>query len=305
MADWTTSNIPDQSGKTFIVTGANSGIGYETTLALAEKNATVIMACRNLDKARRACEAIKSAVPAAKLELMQLDLGSLRSIHAFAETYASQHDRLDVLINNGGIIASPRSVTADGFESQFGINHLGPFALTGLLLPVLLSTSGSRVVTISSRMHTAGKIAWDDLMSERKYDAWAAYRQSKLANLLFTFELNRRLEAKGTTTRAIAVHPGLAATRWPENNLKGFNKFLMKTVAPMMSQSAAMGALPPLYASVDANAKPSGYYGPHKDTKGHPVETRASESAYNEADADRLWELSEQLTGVKYGALDI
>jgi len=236
---------------------------------------------------------------------MELDLASLQSLHAFAQTYKRKYDRLDALIHNGGVVGPPRSVTEDGFETQFGVNYLAPFALTGLMLDVLLKTPASRVVTISSRMHTSGKIAWDDLMSERQYEQWSAYKQSKLAILLFTFELNRRLEAKGTGTRAIAAHPGQAATQWPENNLKGFQKFLMKTIAPMMSQSAAMGALPQLYAAVDLNAKPSSYYGPERDTRGYPVEVRASDAAYDEADAKRLWELSERLTGVKYEALKI
>jgi len=305
MTNWTKNNIPDLNGKVFVVTGANSGLGYESSLALAEKGATVIMACRNLEKAQRALDAIKAAVPSAKLELMELDLASLQSLHAFAQTYKRKYDRLDALIHNGGVVGPPRSVTEDGFETQFGVNYLAPFALTGLMLDVLLKTPASRVVTISSRMHTSGKIAWDDLMSERQYEQWSAYKQSKLAILLFTFELNRRLEAKGTGTRAIAAHPGQAATQWPENNLKGFQKFLMKTIAPMMSQSAAMGALPQLYAAVDLNAKPSSYYGPERDTRGYPVEVRASDAAYDEADAKRLWELSERLTGVKYEALKI
>jgi NAD(P)-dependent dehydrogenase (short-subunit alcohol dehydrogenase family) len=305
MTNWTKQNIPDLTGKVCVVSGANSGLGYESALVLAEKGATVIMACRNLEKAQRARDAIKAAVPSAKLELMKLDLASLKSIHAFAQTYKRTYDRLDVVIHNGGVVGPPRSVTEDGFETQFGVNYLAPFALTGLVLEVLLQTPASRVVTISSRMHTSGKIAWDDLMSERQYAPWSAYTQSKLAILLFTFELNRRLDAKGTGTSAIAAHPGQAATRWPENNLKGFQQLLMKTLAPMMSQSAAMGALPQLYAAVDVHAKPSSYYGPERDTRGYPVEVRASDSAYDEADAKRLWEVSEELTGVRYDALTI
>jgi len=305
MTNWTKNNIPDLNGKVFIITGANSGLGYESAFALTEKSATVIMACRNLERAQVSRDAIKIAVPAAKLELMELDLASLKSIHSFAKTYKSKYDRLDVLLNNGGVMGRPRSVTQDGFETQFGVNYLGHFALTSLLLDVLLKTSASRVVTVSSRMHSSGKMAWDDLMSEHQYDPWVAYKQSKLANLLFTFELNRRLEAKGTTTKAIAVHPGLAATRWPENNLKGVQKFLMKTMNPMVSQSAAMGALSQLYAAVDVNAKPGSYYGPERDTRGYPVEGRASDAAYNEVDAKRLWQLSEELTGIKYEVLNI
>jgi NAD(P)-dependent dehydrogenase (short-subunit alcohol dehydrogenase family) len=305
ITNWTKDNIPDLNGKVIIVTGANSGVGYESSLALAEKGATLIMACRNLERGRRAAEAIKRAVPSAKLDVMPLDLASGKSIQAFAAMFKGKYDRLDVLINNGGPVGAARKLTEDGFESQFGINHLGHFALTGLLLDVLLKTPDSRIVTVSSRMHTSGKIQWDDLKSEHSYDRWNAYRQSKLANLLFTFELNRRLEAKGMTTRALAAHPGQAATNWAANNLDGVMGSLLKTLGPLMFQSAAMGALPPLYAAVDGNAKRGGYYGPKHDTKGHPVEGRASEAAYNESDAKRLWELSEELTGVKYGVLDV
>jgi NAD(P)-dependent dehydrogenase (short-subunit alcohol dehydrogenase family) len=304
ITNWTKDSIPSLNGKVFIVTGANSGIGYESCLALAEKGATVVMACRNLERAQRSLEAIRRAVPSAKLELMELDLASLKSIHAFAETFKHKYDRLDVLINNGGTVGAARGVTADGFESQFGINHLGHFALTGLLLEVLLKTPSSRIVTVSSRMHTTGKIKWDDLMSEHSYDRWTAYRQSKLANLLFTFELNRRLEAIGTTTRAMAAHPGLAATNWAQNNFSGFMGILMKTMINPFYQSAALSALSPLYAAVDVQAKGGGYYGPEKDTRGYPVEVRAGDAAYNETDAKRLWELSEKLTGVKYGSLN-
>src|SRR5436190_5331066 len=251
MTNWTKDNIPNLNGKVFIITGANSGVGYESALALAEKGATVVMACRNLKLAQRSLEAIKRAVPAAKLELMELDLASLKSIHAFAETFKRQYDRLDVLINNAGTVGAARGVTADGFESQFGINHLGHFALTGLLLDVLLKTPSSRMVTVSSRMHSSGKIQWDDLMSAHSYDRFTAYRQSKLANLLFTFELNRRLAATGTTTRAMAAHPGLAATNWAQNNFSGFMGILMKTMINPFYHSAAMGALPALYAAVE------------------------------------------------------
>ncbi len=305
MSNWTRDSIPDLNGKVIIVTGANSGIGYESSRALAERGATVIMACRNLERGRRAAEAIQRAVPAARLDVMSLDLASGQSIQAFADMFKGKYDRLDVLLNNGGLVGAARHVTEDGFESQFGINHLGHFALTGRLLDVLLKTPDSRVVTVGSRMHTAGKIRWDDLMSERSYDRWNAYRQSKLANLLFTFELNRRLEAKGATTRALAAHPGQAATNWATNNFDGLMGFLLKNMGNAMSQSPAMAALPPLYAAVDRNAKPGGYYGPEHDTKGYPMEARASEAAYDEADAKRLWDLSEKLTGVKYTALNL
>ena len=185
MENWTKENISNLDGMTCIITGANSGVGYESTLVLAEKGATVIMACRNLAKGQRSLDSIKQAVPAAKLDLMELDLASLTSIKAFANAFKSKYDKLDVLINNGGPIIALRNVTEDGFESHFGINHLGHFALTGLLLDCLLNTPSSRVVTVSSRMHVDGKMEWDDLMSEHSYDRMAAYRQSKLAQMIF------------------------------------------------------------------------------------------------------------------------
>jgi NAD(P)-dependent dehydrogenase (short-subunit alcohol dehydrogenase family) len=236
--------------------------------------------------------------------VMRLDLASLKSIRDFGDMFKNKYDRLDVLINNGGPIIAVRSVTTDGFESHFGINHLGHFALTGLLLDVLLKTPSSRIVTVSSRMHANGKMEWDDIMSERSYDRMASYRQSKLANILFAFELNRRLESKGTSTLAVAVHPGLVNSGWVENNLNGFMKILGKLMS-LTYQSVAMGALPLLYAGTNPSVKPGGYYGPENDTKGYPVEVRAAEIAYDEINAKRLWELSEKLTGVKYEALNV
>jgi NAD(P)-dependent dehydrogenase (short-subunit alcohol dehydrogenase family) len=303
MTNWTKDNIPNLSGKVFIVTGANSGIGYESSLALAEKGATVIMASRNLERGQHALDAIKKAIPSTKLELMELDLASLSSIRKFAETFKSKYDRLDVLINNGGPVIAARSLTQDGFESHFGVGYLGHFALTALLLDVILKTPSSRIVTVSSRMHATAKIAWDDLMSEHSYDAMKAYPQSMLAKILFAFELSRRLDAKGTTTKSIVVHPGLANTGWVNNNLSGFMKIIGKLMSATY-QSAAMGALPVLYAGTDPNVKAGSYYGPENDTKGFPIEVRAGDVAYNETDAKRLWELSENLTGIKFEALD-
>ena len=305
MSEWTTDNIPDLNGKVFIITGSNSGIGYECSLALAEQGATVIMACRNLDKGQHALKAIKSTLPSAKLDLMELDLASLKSIHTFASSFKSTHDTLDVVINNAGPVGAARRETKDGFESHFGVNHLGHFALTGLLLDELLITPSSRTVTVSSRMHTTGNIEWDDLMSEQSYDRWSAYKQSKLANLLFAFEFNRRLEAKGKSTISVAAHPGLANTGWADNNLDGFMKFMGNVMSRVSYQSAAIGALPVLYASVDPNVRAGGYYGPDKDAKGYPVEVRAGDLAYDESSAIRLWEVSEELTGVTYDALNV
>lgn len=300
MADWTKSNIPNLEGKTMIITGANSGLGYESALVLAEKGAAVIMACRNRKRGQRAMDEIKNTVPSAKLDLLELNLASLKSVRSFVAAYKSKYDRLDVLINNGGPIAADRSLTEDGFELHFGANQLGHFALTGLLLDTLLNTPSSRIVTVSSRMHTNAKINWDDLMSEQSYDRLASYSQSKLANILFALELHRKLAAAGSSTKSIAVHPGLAKTGWADNNLTGITKLLGKLMSTLTYQSAAISALPLLYAAVDENAKSGSYYGPENDTKGFPVEVQPSETALDEANAKRLWELSEKLTGVEY-----
>jgi len=303
MTNWTKNDIPNLNGKVFIVTGANSGIGYESSLALAEKGATVVMACRNSEKAQRAMEKIKAAVPDAKVETMELDLASLKSIREFADTFKKKYDKLDVLINSGGPVIAKQSTTEDGFESHFGVGHLGHFALTALLLDVILKTPSSRIVTVGSRMHVNATMVWDDLMSERSYDAMKAYPQSMLAKILFAFELSRRLEAKGTSTISVAVHPGLANTGWVENNLNGFMKIIGKLMSATTYQSAEMGALPILRAATDAEVKSGSYYGPENDAKGYPVEVKASASAYNEADAKKLWEMSEKLTGVEFTAL--
>lgn len=304
MTSWTEQNIPNLTGKVFIITGANSGIGFESCRALAEKEATVVMACRNLERSQAALDEIKRSLPSARLELLKLDLASLDSVRAFAGTFTSKYERLDGLINNGGPIGVTQSVTADGFESHFGVNHLGHFALTGLLLEALLNTPDSRVVTVGSRMHADATMEWDDLMSERSYDRWAAYGRSKLANMLFAFELNRRLVAKGVSTLSVAAHPGLANTGWADNNLSGLLKLVGKAMSVLTYQSAEMAALSILYAAVDGNVRPGGYYGPEDDKKGYPVEVQAGEVAYDEGDARRLWELSEELTGVAYPALN-
>jgi len=300
MANWTKDNIPNLDGKVFVVTGANSGIGYESSLALAEKGATVVMACRNSEKAQRAMEKIKAAVPSAKVEVMQLDLASLKSIREFADTFKKKYNKLDVLVNNGGPIIAKRSLTDDGFESHFGVGHLGHFALTSLLLDVILKTPSSRIVTVGSRMHVNAEIIWDDIMSEKAYDPMKAYPQSMLAKMIFAFELGRRLEAKGASTISVAAHPGLANTGWVENNISGFMKLIMKLMTLTSYQSAEMGALPLLRAATDAEVKSGSYYGPENDTKGYPVEVNASDHAYDEADAKKLWELSEKLTGVDF-----
>ena len=212
MSKWTTKDIPDQSGKIAIVTGANSGIGFEAAKALAAKGAHVVMACRNMEKGEKAVDDIRAATPAAQLALKQLDLADLGSVRTFAADYQAQHSQLHMLINNAGVMALPYRTTEDGFEMQFGTNHLGHFALTGLLLPTLFATPGSRIVTVSSMAHQMGTIQFDDLGWEKSYSKWRAYGMSKLANLLFTYELQRKLTAAGADTIAVAVHPGYSAT---------------------------------------------------------------------------------------------
>lgn len=293
---WTTQNIPSQEGRVAIVTGANSGIGYETTKALAAKGATVVMACRNLKKANTAAAKIRSEVPGARLTVMPLDLADLESVRAFAEAFKKEHDKLDLLINNAGIMIPPFTKTQDGFEVQFGANHLGHFALTGLLLPLLEQTPGARIVTVSSGAHRMGRIDFENLQSEKGYKPWAAYGQSKLANLLFTMQLNTRLEQTRADAFAVAAHPGYTAT-----NLQG-DALWARVVNPLVGQTPAMGALPTLRAATDPNAKPNDYYGPDGigEMRGYPKHVGRSEAAKDTTVAKRLWEVSENLTGVLY-----
>ncbi len=294
---WTAADIPDQSGKVAIVTGANSGIGYETALELAQKGATVVMACRNLQKANPAAEQIRQTQPEGEVVVMELDLGDLDSVRDFAAAFQEKYDRLDLLINNAGIMVPPYGKTAQGFETQFGVNHLGHFALTGLLLDLAMETPQSRIVTVSSMAHRFGQMDFDDLQWEKKaYKPSPAYGQSKLANLLFTYELQRRLTAAGKETLAVAAHPG-----WTETNLQrhsGAASFLN----PYFAQSQSMGALPTLRAAVDPHVTGGDYYGPNgfMEIRGHPVRVQSNDASHNLADAHRLWQVSEELTGVTY-----
>jgi len=296
---WTTDNIPDQTGRIAIVTGANSGIGYETALALAQKDATVVMACRNLAKANPAAEQIRATNPSGTVEVMQLDLGDLESVKAFAAAFQEKYDRLDLLINNAGIMMPPYGKTTQGFETQFGVNHLGHFALTGLLLNLLLQTPQSRVVTVSSMSHRFGRIDFDDLNWEKGYNPNAAYGQSKLANLLFTYELQRKLTATGQDTIATAAHPG-----WTGTNLQrhaAWLNFLNRFVA----QAPPMGALPTLMAATEPGVNGGEYFGPggFMEMRGYPQRVKSNDRSYDEDVAAKLWGVSEELTGVRYGAL--
>jgi NAD(P)-dependent dehydrogenase (short-subunit alcohol dehydrogenase family) len=296
MTKWTAENIPDLSGKIAIVTGANSGIGYETARALARKGVTVILACRDKDKGKAAVRQIAQAYPQAKAELLPLDLSDLALVRRFADAFTSRYDGLDMLINNAGIMRTPFGKTADDFELQFGTNHLGHFALTGLLLDLIVRTPQARVVTVSSGGERFGRIDFDNLNAEKGYDAGEAYGQSKLANLLFTYELQRRFEGAGVDAMAAAVHPG-----WTVTNLQVHWRML-RILNPFIGQKPAMGALPTLYAATAPDVQGGDYYGPGGwlELRGPPTRVRSSDRSYDTAVAARLWTVSEELTGVRY-----
>lgn len=294
---WTEAQIPDQTDKFAIVTGANSGIGYEAARALAQKGATVVMACRNLEKANPAADQIRQTNPTGTVVVMQLDLGDLGSVRGFAAAFQDRYDRLDLLINNAGIMAPPLGRTAQGFESQFGVNHLGHFALTGLLLNLVLRTPQSRVVTVSSMVHRFGRIDFDDLQWEKKrYSPNSAYGQSKLANLLFTYELQRKLSSAGKGTLAVAAHPGWTATNLQQHSsMTGFfNRFL--------AQEQPMGALPTLMAAAAPTVKGGDYFGPSglMEMQGYPKKVQSNARSHDQQAAARLWDISEKLTNVRY-----
>jgi NAD(P)-dependent dehydrogenase (short-subunit alcohol dehydrogenase family) len=300
MAKWTTADIPDQTGRVAVITGANTGLGYETAAALAEHGAHVVLAVRNLDKGKDAATLISRRSPNASVALQELDLTSLDSIRAAADQLRSDHDRIDLLINNAGVMYTPKSTTKDGFELQFGTNHLGHFALTGLLLGRLLPVAGSRVVTVSSIGHRIrADIHFDDLQWERSYSRVGAYGQAKLANLLFTYELQRRL-APGGTTIAVAAHPGGSRTELTRN-LPPLVAGVISVVEPLL-QDAAMGALPTLRAAADPGVLGGQYFGPDgfAQQRGYPKVVASSNRSHDVEVQKRLWAVSEELTGVVY-----
>jgi len=304
---WTTADMPDQTGRLAVVTGANSGIGLIAARELARAGADVVLACRNTGKGADAEREIRVAAPEAKVSVARLDLADLGSVREFASAFAEEHDGLDLLINNAGIMAPPRSTTADGFETQFGTNHLGHFALTGLLLDTLNARPAPRVVTLSSGAHKMGKIRFDDLQSERSYKRWPAYGQSKLANLLFTFELDRRARAAGLALKAVAAHPGYAATNLQSAGTTNPVELLsMKVLNKVVAQSADAGALPTLYAATVADLPGGSYIGPGGpgEMRGHPKLVGSSGAANDVEAAERLWEVSEALTGVTFAFAD-
>jgi NAD(P)-dependent dehydrogenase (short-subunit alcohol dehydrogenase family) len=300
---WEAGDIPDQSGRVAVVTGANSGLGAVVAGQLARHGAEVILACRDTVKGEVAATAILVGLRNGSARVESLDLADLQSVHAFATAFSGRHDRLDLLVNNAGIMAPPRRVTRDGFELQFGTNHLGHFALTGLLLPKLLASSSPTVVTVSSQVHRRGNINLDDLQGQRSYDRWAAYGQSKLANLMFAFELDRRSQQAGLNLRSLAAHPGWAAT-----NLQSAGpafppeRVFMAIANRLYAQSAEMGALPILYAATFPGLPGGSFVGPDGlgEGRGHPQLVRGSSRAYDAAVAGRLWAVSEELTGVSF-----
>jgi NAD(P)-dependent dehydrogenase (short-subunit alcohol dehydrogenase family) len=302
---WNLDQVPDLSGRVMIITGANSGIGYEAALALAKRKADVVLACRNQDKAKAAADRIREDAPTARLEVMPLDLSDLSSVRAFADAFREGHSQLHALINNAGVMALPKKSTADGFEMQLGTNHLGHFALTGLLLDILLATPGSRVVNVSSIAHKFGAIRFHDLQWEKSYSKWGAYGQSKLANLLFTHELDRRLKDTGRDTISVACHPGWAATNLQEAGPKMEGSKLMERLSAwgnaMLAQDASAGALPTVFAAVEPLAG-NEYVGPTRmmGWHGSPEIIEPASKARDPKAAARLWDESERLTGVRY-----
>ncbi|MEU8650035.1 oxidoreductase [Streptomyces sp. NPDC048737] len=305
MNGWNTHDIPDQSGRTAVVTGANGGLGYVTARELARKGARVVLACRSETRGRAAVARLTGEVPGAEVELGRLDLGDLASVREFARPYA----RLDLLVNNAGVMAMPYGTTADGFETQFGVNHLGHFALTGLLMPGLLVAPRARVVTVSSMAHLLGTIDPGDLNSERKYRRWIAYGRSKTANLLFTHELARRLEASGAQVTAAAAHPGYAATglqtAGPRARGSRAAERLMSAGNRVFAQSAEAGALPVLYAATAPDVRPDSFTGPSLAMwRGAPAPSWRAPWTLDDRAGRRLWTESERLTGVSYDSLD-
>ncbi|MFT5040944.1 MAG: NAD(P)-dependent dehydrogenase (short-subunit alcohol dehydrogenase family) [Hyphomicrobiaceae bacterium] len=297
MEKWTFASIPEQAGRRCIVTGANTGIGYEAAKALALKGADVTLACRNPDKGADALTRLHAENPTGSASFQALDLADLASVEAFAESFGAANDQLDLLILNAGVMVPPLTKTAQDFELQFGVNHLAHFALVGRLLSLLQKTEGARVVVLSSTAANFGAMDFDDLNWEtRRYNAWPAYGQSKLANLLFTLELQRRLSVSGSKLAVTAAHPGWTATDLQRTSPTAsfFNRFL--------AMDPPQGALPTLRAATDLGAASGDYYGPNGigQMRGYPVRVDVPKHANSKEDAAKLWEVSEELTGVGY-----
>jgi len=302
MEKWTLKNMPDLNGKVIIVTGGNSGLGSESVKAFSGKGARVILASRSIEKGEAAKSKILDAGPSGTVDVMELDLMSLESVRTFVKEFIATYDRLDILMNNAGIMMTPYFETSDGFEAQMGTNHLGHFALTGLLLEQIKNTPGSRVINVSSNGHRFGNMDFENLLFEqgRGYTPTKAYGRSKLANLLFTYELQRRFEAHKIKASALAAHPGASRTNL-DRYLKGkFWYYLLYPLAFLMTMNQSQGALPQIRASVDVKALGSQYFGPHRSMTGYPVVVKSNDASHNLEDARKLWEMSEKLTGISY-----
>ncbi|CAB4924526.1 unannotated protein [freshwater metagenome] len=303
MKRWTAEQVPDQRGRTVVVTGANSGIGLHTAIGLAAAGAQVVLACRDAERGARALAQVSPAATDVAPQLLPLDLASLQSIGAFADALETRFAQVDVLVNNAGVMATPRRETADGFELQFGTNHLGHFALTGALLPLLRAATAPRVVSVASLVHRIGRVDFDDLNAERRYRRWGAYAQSKLANLLFTYELQSRARTAGSPLVALAAHPGYTHTNLqaiaPQMDGRPLKGRVYAAVGSRTGQSAAMGALPTLYA-VTMPLRPGAYVGPDGpgEMRGHPRLVSSSRDSKDPVSRRRLWEASERLTDV-------
>ena len=296
---WDADRIPDQTGRVAVVTGANSGLGLVTARELARRGALVVLACRNMEKGRAALAEVEAAASGPKPELEELDLASLSSVRSFAARFEAKHDGLDLLINNAGVMAAPRRFTDDGFELHLGTNHLGHFALANLLLPLMEGRDDARVVTLSSSAHkTVRGMAFDNLNGERHYFRWNAYGQSKLANLLFALELDRRLRARGSTVKSLAAHPGYSATNLQSAAAPLVDRLVMKVGNAVVAQDDEMGALPVLYAATEPGLEGGTYVGPDGagEHRGHPTIVRPNRVARDEESARRLWEVSAEVT---------
>jgi len=302
MSGWDSGDIGDQSGRVAVVTGANSGIGLVAARELARAGATVVLACRSEEKGRAAGKEIAETAPGARTEPGVLDLSDLASVREFATKVAREHPTVDLLINNAGVMMTPQQKTTDGFELQFGTNHLGHFALTGLLLDGLRSASDARVVTVSSLEHRPGKIDFDDMGLEQTYGARSAYQRSKLSNALFGIELDRRLRAAGSDVRSVLAHPGYSNTNLQFSGPTGVMRSLFKVVNPLFAQSPDRGGLPTLYAAVAPDVEGGDFIGPDGigEMRGHPKKVKATALARDEAIGAKLWEVSEEMTGVSY-----
>ncbi len=313
-SNWNYDDIPDQTGRTALVTGANSGLGYCTARGLAAAGARVMMACLSLQEGEQAAAKIRGQLPQAQLTVVELDLADLASVQRCAETVHRERERLDILVNNAGLGIFTRQETAQGFELHFGVNHLGHFALTGRMLPLLLGTPGSRVVSVSSLAHRNVRLAFNDLQNKKRSGGFGVYAQSKLANLLFVFELQRRLARRNKSTLSVAAHPGLSGTNlisWAkirdDKSVAATITILIKRLQlSILGQSAAQGALPQLYAATAPEVNGGDYIGPDgwQELRGYPKKVRAMDHAYDEEEARRLWQVSAELTGETFPQLE-